>query len=156
MTKLIALLLSMAAVLVPSAGTAHDHAGKVIEIDHAWAPAMAEPENKATPVYLIIKNRSGASDRLIGARASVAGGVEIHDAGNAPKSVATLAIGTGEDLELSSVGPHLYLTGVNRQLQLHDSFKMALEFERSGRVVVDVNVEDPAIPDGSAHHHHAD
>ena len=151
MTKIAALLLFVVATLAPSAGTTHDHGAKGIEIVHAWAPVMIEADTKSTTVYMTIKNRSGSSDRLIGARAKVATKIEIHEPGNESKSVATVAIDAGKDLELSTTGPYLFLTGVSRQLQLHDSFKMALEFERVGRVVVDVIVEDPTTPEQHRH-----
>jgi hypothetical protein len=73
--------------------------------------------------------------------------VEIHEPGKESKSVAAVLIDAGKDLELSSTGHYLLLlTGVSRRLQVHDRFKIALEFERGGRVVVDVVVEDAASP----------
>jgi copper(I)-binding protein len=101
MTKIAALLLFVVATLAPSAGRTHDHGAKGIEIVHAWAPVMIEADTKSTTVYMTIKNRSGSSDRLIGARATVATKIEIHEPGN---SVATVTIDAGKDLELSSTG----------------------------------------------------
>jgi copper(I)-binding protein len=99
---------------------------------------------------MTIKNRSDAGDRLIGARARVASKVEIHEPGKESKSVAAVPIDAGKDLELSSTGHYLLLTGMSSRLQVHDRFKIALEFERVGRVVVDVVVEDT---DPAQHRH---
>ena len=144
MTKIVARLLFVVATVAPLAAIAHDHGAKGIEVVHAWAPAMSEADTKSTAVYMTIKNRSGAGDRLIGARARVASKVEIHEPGKESKSVAAVPVDAGKDLQLSSTGHYLLLTGVSRRLQVHDRFKIALEFERVGRVVVDVIVEDAA------------
>jgi copper(I)-binding protein len=130
--------------VAPLAAIAHDHKAKGIEVVHAWTPAMSGTDAKSTAVYMTIKNRSDAGDRLIGARARVASKVEIYEPGKETKSVAAVLIDGGKDLELSSTGYYLLLTGVNSRLQVHDRFKIALEFERAGRVVVDVIVDDAA------------
>jgi copper(I)-binding protein len=146
MTRIAARLLFVVTAAAPLAATAHDHKVKVkgIEIVHAWARATSEADAKSTAVYMTIKNRSDAGDRLIGARARVASKVEIREPGEGSKSVAAVPIDAGKDLELSSTGYYLLLTGVNSRLQVHDRFKIALEFERVGRVVVDVIVADAA------------
>jgi copper(I)-binding protein len=144
MTKIAARLLFVVAAVAPWAVRAHDHEAKGIEVVRAWAPAMSEADTKSTAVYMTIKNRSHAGDRLIGARTRAASKVEIREPGEAPKSVAAVTIDAGKDLELSSTGHYLLLTGVSSRLQVHDRFKLALEFERVGRVVVDVIVEDAA------------
>jgi periplasmic copper chaperone A len=151
MTKIAARLLFVVTAVAPLAATAHDHGAKGIEVVHARAPAMSEADAKSTPVYMTIKNRSDAGDRLIGARARVASKVEIHEPGKESKSVASVPIDAGKDLELSSTGHYLLLTGVSSRLQVHDRFKIALEFERVGRVVVDVVVVEDAAP---AQHRH--
>ncbi len=144
MTKIAAWLLFVVAAVAPLAAIAHDHGAKGIEVVHAWTPAMSDADAKSTAVYMTIKNRSDMGDRLIGARARVASKVEIHESGKGSNSVAAVAIDAGKDLELSSTGYYLLLTGVNSRLQVHDRFKIALEFERAGRVVVDVIVEGAA------------
>jgi copper(I)-binding protein len=144
MTKMAARLLFAMAAVAPLAAIAHDHGAKGIEVVHAWAPAMSEADTKSTAVYMTMKNRSNAGDRLIAARARVASKVEIHEPGKESTSVAAVPIDAGKDLELSSAGHYLLLAGVSSRLQVHDTFKIALEFERAGRVVVDVIVEDAA------------
>jgi periplasmic copper chaperone A len=154
MTKIAGFLIALAAVLPPLAAMAHDHPAANIEVVHVWAPVPSEPEPKAIMVYLTLKNRSPAPDRLVRALASVASKVEIHEGGSDMKAVDAIVVAPGKDVEFSSTGPHLVLTGLKRPLQLHDSFKMALEFEQIGRVVIDVAVEDAAAPhDADAHEH---
>lgn len=147
MTKIVALLaLVVAAALAQSVASAHEQMEVSMVVVRAWTPAMAEPAAKSATVYMTIQNHGVASERLVGALTPVAAKVEIHQAVDESKPVAQVEIGAGKELELSSTGPHLLLTGMKRPLHLHDSFKMALEFERTGRVVVEVSVEDPAAP----------
>jgi periplasmic copper chaperone A len=143
MTRTVALLVFAMAVLAPSTATTHDHEAKGMEIVHPWA---SPTDTASTVVFMTIKNRNGFPDQLIAARATVATKIVLIEAGNGAKSVAAIAIDAGKDVELSSGGFHLLLTGVNRPLHLHDSFKVALEFERVGRVVVDVVVEEAGAP----------
>lgn len=145
MTKFLALLVFGAAAIAPSVASAHDQMEAGMVVVRAWTPVTAEPAESAT-VYMTIQNQGTASDRLIGALTPVAAKVEIHQAADESKPVAEVEIDAGKDLELSSAGPHLLLTGMKRPLRLHDRFKMALEFERTGRVIVEVFVEDPATP----------
>jgi copper(I)-binding protein len=85
-----------------------DHEAKDIEVVHARAPAMNEADTKSTAMYMTIKNRSSAGDRLIGARARFTSKVEIHEPGKESKSVAAVTIDAGKDLELGSTGHYLF------------------------------------------------
>jgi copper(I)-binding protein len=145
------LLAWTAAGFMPAA--AHDHGPAGVEIVQPWAPAMAEQDRQL--VYLTIRNRSNTPDRLTRALSPVATKVEVHAAPGAdgePKPIADLAIGAGQDLVLNGSGPHLALVGLKRQLLEHQTFKLALEFDVAGRIVVDVVVGPPDASD--PHHHH--
>jgi periplasmic copper chaperone A len=138
--------------VLPSA-LAHDHGPSAIEIVQPWAPAMAAGEDTQL-VYLTIRNRANLPDRLMRALSPVASKVELHGASADqadPKPVATLTIGAGEDLVLSATGPHLALLGMKRALLEHQTFKLALEFDVGGRIVVDVVVGSPAAADPHRH-----
>jgi copper(I)-binding protein len=146
MTKFLALLAFGAAAMAPFIASAHDQMEAGMVVVRAWTPVTAEPAPKSAIVYMTIQNPGTASDRLVGVLTPVAAKAEIHQGADESKPLAEVAIDAGKDLELSSTGPHVLLTGLKRPLHLHDRFKMALEFERTGRVVVEVFVEDPATP----------
>jgi copper(I)-binding protein len=146
MTKFLALLVFGAAAMAPAVALAHDQMEAGMAVVRAWTPVTTDPAPKSATVYMTIQNHGTASDRLIAALTPVAAKVEIRPAAGESQSVAVVEIDGGKDLELSSAGPHLLLTGMKRPLHLHDRFKMALEFERTGRVIVEVFVEDPATP----------
>jgi copper(I)-binding protein len=151
MAKIAVAFLFLAASLTPTAIAAHDHAQTVIEVVQAWAPVPAEADAPSETVYLTIKNRGIAPDRLIRALAAVAAKVDIREPAPGAKPVDAVAIDAGKDVEFSSTGFQLILTGLKRRLQPHDSFKMALEFENAGRVVVEVTVGDPASTEQHQH-----
>jgi periplasmic copper chaperone A len=124
---------------------AHDHGPPGIEILQPWAPAMAGQEPQL--VYLTIRNRGNVPDRLMRVLSPVAAKVELHTAGpgqGEPQAVAALSIGAGQDLVLGPSGPHLAMLGLKRTLLEHQTFKLALEFDGAGRIVVDVVVGPPA------------
>jgi copper(I)-binding protein len=132
---------------------AHDHGPSAIEIVQPWAPAMAAGQEPQL-VYLTIRNRASLPDRLMRALSPVASKVEFHAAGTdpgGPKPVDALMIGAGEDLVLSASGPHLAMVGLKRALLEHQTFKLALEFDVGGRIVVDVVVGAPAAADPHRH-----
>lgn len=132
---------------------AHDHGPSTIEIVQPWAPAMAGGQDLQL-VYLTIRNRAAVPDRLMRALSPVATKVEFHGASadqGEPKPVAALTIGAGEDLVLSATGPHLAMLGLKRALLEHQTFKLALEFDMGGRIVVDVMVGPPTAAEPHRH-----
>ncbi len=147
----LALLAFLACAASPA--RAHDHGAPGVNIVDAWAPATTPGQDRQL-VYLTIKNRAAASDRLIRALSPVAAKVEIHGAsqdGGEPKPLAELAIGAGENLVLDAGGPHLALLGLKRVLLEKQTFKLALEFDAAGRIVIDVTVGPPSP--NEPHHH---
>ena len=132
---------------------AHDHGPSPIEIVQPWAPATAAGQDTQL-VYLTIRNRASLPDRLMRALSPIASKVEFHAAAAVhaePQAVAALTIGAGEDLVLSASGPHLAMVGLKRALLEHQTFKLALEFDVGGRIVVDVVVGAPAQADPHRH-----
>jgi periplasmic copper chaperone A len=132
---------------------AHDHGPSAIEIVQPWAPVMAAGQDTQF-VYLTVRNRANLPDRLMRALSPVASKVELHGASadrGEPKPVAALTIGAGEELVLSATGPHLAMVGLKRSLLEHQTFKLALEFDVGGRIVVDVVVGPPAAAEPHRH-----
>jgi copper(I)-binding protein len=61
---------------------------------------------------------------------------------DATKPATALPIAVGQDVELNRSGPRLVLSGVTKQLHAYDSFNLTPVFERAGRIVVEVTVEE--------------
>jgi copper(I)-binding protein len=150
--SILALFVFAAASCLPA--SAHDHGGDGMHIVDPWSPAAPDAGTPSIPVYMIIGNPGPVGDRLVGARSPVAATVELHEAAHgdaAAKPVKALAVEAGKELVLSEGGPHLFLVGLKKPLLEHQSFKLALEFERTGRMIIDVAVRAPGSP--PAHRH---
>jgi copper(I)-binding protein len=147
-----ALFFIAVAIASVTSASAHDHGVAGIEIAQPWAPATTGQDLQV--VYLTIRNRATMPDKLMRALSPVAAKVELHgvaDASGEAKPIAELAIAAGQVLVLSSTGPHLALLGLKRQLLEHQTFKLALEFDLAGRIVVDVVVGPAAASDPHRH-----
>jgi copper(I)-binding protein len=128
-------------------------------------PAMAEPINagdltidriaaRATPAnapvsggYMIIRNNGERADRLVGATASIADKVEIHEMamdGDVMKMRELddgLAIAPGEHVTLQPGGYHIMFTQLDGQLSPGATFEGTLSFENAGEIKVTWPVE---------------
>jgi copper(I)-binding protein len=145
MRAAIALLL-LAAVLAPPAH-AHSHKKRTLEIVHPWTTAMVEERVVNVAVYMKLKNGSRAPERLLSAATPLADKVELI----APKAVgavrlptpaSALTIPARGELVLGPDGARILLSGFKRRLDAYDSFELTLVFEKAGRMVVEVTVEE--------------
>ena len=142
---LAALCLGLAALAAPAA-LAHSHKKRGLEIVHPWTSATSEPGGKAL-VFMKIKNASGAREKLLSASTPAAAKVDLQEAAadnaDAPaKAASAILIERGKDVQLTAKGPHLALRGLKQRLDAYDSFKLTLVFEKAGRMVVDVMIEE--------------
>lgn len=151
MSKALALFLLVLFAAPTVAVQAHDHGGKGIAVRDAWTPEQTDDPGPM-PVYMIIHSSQGQADRLIGARASIGGRLELRGADQSPSK--TLEVVAASELVLAKGGAHLLLLGISQPLKAHEGFKVSLEFEHSGRILVDVFVGDPAVHDHSIHSQH--
>jgi copper(I)-binding protein len=136
--------LLLAAVIVPPA-TAHSHKKKSLEIVHPWTTEAVRKEATTARVFMTIKNSGRIADRLISASTARAEQVELatgEDGAKDGKSAAPFSIGPGKVLVFHAKGQQLVLTGLKKALHAYDDFKLALVFEKAGRMVVDVMVEE--------------
>ena len=145
MSRLLAVFLLLAVALAPPAVLAHSHKKKGVEVVHPWTHPVAERAGGTTRVFMKIKNLSGAPERLLGASTPATAKSELQETtGDGPsgKAVAAVVIDPGKEAQLTRKGPHVVLTGIRKRLDAYDTFKLTLVFEKAGRVVVDVAVEE--------------
>jgi periplasmic copper chaperone A len=143
-----------AAIAAPTA-LAHSDKKNGLEIVHPWTFATTDAGG-TTRVFMKIKNLTSAPERLVGASTATAAKTELREPGgdgaNAPsKPTAAVIVSPGKDAELTRSGPHLVLTGVKKRLDAYDSFKLTLVFEKAGRMVVDVMVEEAEVEETHKH-----
>ncbi|MGF1506019.1 MAG: copper chaperone PCu(A)C [Chloroflexi bacterium] len=149
-------------VLAACAGTAQAPDGAAeqngIVIRDAWVrPAFVEGGNGAA--YMIIENTSNADDTLIGASASFAEVVEVHetfeemdnmeDDGDmrhgemmGMRQIPELTIPAGETVTLEVGGYHVMLIGVQETLEMGETAEVTLIFENAGEITVEAEVRE--------------
>ncbi len=147
MTRLVTLLLAALALGATSAATAHSHKKKSLEVVHPWTAAMLNPNIENISVYMTIKNRGKNPERLLRVETSLAQKVELIDMQNQagmklPSPVNVLVVPSRGALELNADGPRLLLKGFTKRLNAYDTFKLTLVFEKTGRMPIDVMVEE--------------
>lgn len=112
--------------------------------------------------YLTVTNTGSAPDRLVGGSAAFAERVEIHEMAT-QNGVMTmrpvsggLAIAPGQTVELKPGGLHVMFMGLSRPLAEGQTVKVTLEFEKAGKVEIDLAVGGlgaRSAPAGEHHHH---
>lgn len=137
--------------------TAHSFTLGDLVIDHPFARATP-PNAKVAGGYLTITNNGDEADRIIGASTDFAERVEIHkmemenDVMKMSPVPEGLEIPAGGSLQLKPGSFHLMFMSISTQLNEGDVQKVTLEFEKSGKVEVELNVE--GFKGGASHHMH--
>lgn len=119
-----------------------------IKISGAWArqSPMAATNGAA---YMVIENKGGAEDALIGADADVSDVVEIHemliDENNVmhmkPVEGQRLVIPAKGKVELKPGGYHIMFIGLKEPLKEGQVIDLTLKFEKSGEMKVQAPVK---------------
>lgn len=137
--------------------SAHSFTLGDLVIDHPYARATP-PNAKVAGGYLTITNNSDEADRIIGASARFADHVEIHkmeitnDVMKMSPVPGGLEIPAGGTVELKPGSFHLMFMSISTPLNEGDVQTITLEFEKAGKVDVDLNVE--GFKGGSGHDMH--
>ncbi len=130
------------ATLVAACGEAPPPAPDLAVRD-AWVRPAALPESAGgAPVnsaaYLVVENRGGASDRLVGVDFAGAARVELHESFVDSTGVARMRrvdaveVPAGAEARLEPGGLHVMLMGLRGALVAGDSVDLVLRFESSG------------------------
>ena len=93
-------------------------------------------------------NHGDKSDKLIGAKSTVAKMVEVHthvhkDGVMSMQKVDSLEIPAGETVLFKPGGLHLMLMGLQQEMKEGNEFKIDLHFEKAGDVTINVKVRQP-------------
>jgi len=142
-----------AAVSLAAAAMASD-----VMVMNAYARASATSVAKSGAVYLTIMNHGSEPDRLIGISTDAARMAHIHetteeDGVASMRSVDELEIAAHGGQALVPGGLHVMLFDLKEPLKEGSHFKITLQFERNGQVVVDVPVGGVAA-DSAEHSGH--
>jgi len=118
-----------------------------VSVEHPWARATAGGAKTAV-VYVTLINRRETADRLIGASTPVAEKVQFHqeidDKGiMRMRQQAAVDIGPGGTFTFKPGGAHMMMVGLRQPLKEGQTFSLTLEFEKGGKVEVQVPIAKP-------------
>ena len=150
--------LSILAALSASA-LAHSYKAGALEIAHPWA-RETPPAATVGAGYFTVKNPGPESDRLIAVESAGAQKVEMHEAitenGVAKmRPVAAIEIPAGGETALKPGGFHLMLIGLKEGLAEGMRIPATLTFEKSGKVEVELAVENMGYGGAAPAHDHS-
>lgn len=119
---------------------------QTIIIRDAWARTALAGDPSA--IYFIVENTSDREDNLLSASTDVAMMTELHkssmDANGVMKMEpqSSVSIPAGGIVEFKKGGLHIMLMSVSRQLKVGDSVQLTLNFEKAGKITIEVPVKD--------------
>ncbi len=124
---------------------AQDYRLGALVIEDPWSRATA-PGMPVGVGYLVIRNTGDSDDRLVGARAPVAGRVMLHRSVEEEGMTRMehqgggIAIPAGATVALAPGGYHLMLMQLERALDKGEHVPLTLRFERAGTIEVELEV----------------
>ena len=134
---------AVAAGLAPAG--AHSIKKNGIEVVHPWTRETDQP---ATEVYFKIKNAGAKAERLVGASSPDAEKVELRQPSASDKDATTaldaVTVPAKGESELTSSTVRLVVTGLKKKLDAYGRMPLTLQFERAGKMAVEVMVEEAA------------
>jgi copper(I)-binding protein len=138
-----------------SSSFAHDYSAGELQIAHPWSRELP-PNAVAGAAYFVVNNQGTTEDRLLSAQTPRATKTEIHtmlQLGEVMKmhKLDSVGIPAGGETKLAPGGTHLMLFGLQKPLVAGERFPLTLQFEKAGKVEVEVVIE-AAAPDQHAEH----
>ncbi len=131
---------------------ANEIAGDVPEIviESAWSRSTPELMEGSGITYMLIKNIGAVDDRLIAAKSDICDVVELHEHKMDSNGVMRMRMIEGGhidipangEVELVPGGLHLMLVNLHEGLKAGTTYTLALKFEKTGEVMIEVPVFD--------------
>jgi copper(I)-binding protein len=156
------LIVSLLAAAISACGGS---SGASIEVEDAWArPAVSMRDRDRTSgrgagqsmgqtgtgaVFMQLRNKGDEADRLVGGETDVAQVVEIHETVMDGEMMKMQMLADGLEVPakgevlLKPGGYHIMLVGMQRDLEVDDTFTLKLHFEKSGTITVKPKVRMP-------------
>lgn len=136
----------------------NDVKGNKIEILDVWARASV-PGSPNSSAYFKIRNPLNIQDKLIKVSASIAEKTELHTHINdhgvmRMRKVESVLVEAQSEVTLKPMGYHVMFLNVKQTLKEGDQFPLTLEFERAGKMTVNVTVTPMKMHRSMHHHHH--
>ena len=115
-----------------------------VQVEQPWTRATP-PGATVAGGYLVIRNRGGAPDRLVGASSPAADKVELHVhsmEGGVMKmrEVPAYEVPARGSVELKPGGAHLMFVDIKRSFKEGEKIPVTLKFEKAGEVSTEFQV----------------
>ena len=123
-----------------------------VRISDAWARETISGQT-STAAYVTLKNEGASDDRLVSVSAEAPAMAMIHSSESSDAIArmrpmdSGLAVPAGATIELEPGGTHVMVTGLRAPLNVGDTLKLSMRFEKSGERPVDILVT-PAFGPG--------
>ncbi len=146
---LAAMALTLAAILALASGVlAND-----VMVMNAFARASATPQTSSGVAYVTLTNRGAEADKLLSVASNTAAMAHLHetialDGVLTMKAVDILDLAPGQTVEMAPGGLHIMLTGLTAPLKKGGKLNLELNFEKAGRMMVEVPIEGVAARSG--------
>ncbi len=151
-------LLSAAFVLLAAGASAQEYSVGKIRVHQPFSTPTPPGAMIGAAYFSHLENRGTEPDKLLRASTPASARVELHfgeigaDGVMRMRELEDLPLAPGASLEMKpGGGNHLMLMQLKKPLAEGDTFPLTLEFERAGKVEVNVVVQTPKP--GSAHGH---
>jgi hypothetical protein len=118
---------------------------KTVSVVEAWA--RATPNGSTTGViYMTLVNSGKNADRLLRGATPIADSVLFHSTVKdngvmRMRALTAIDIAPGERVTLKPGGTHAMMIGLKQALKEGQTFPLILDFEKAGKIDVDVSVE---------------
>lgn len=150
---------ALLSLLCATAG-AHEYSVGDLHIDHPWSRALP-PNVPNGAAYFVVHNNGKVGDRLLSASTPIADKAELHahvHIGEVMRmqQITSVGIPAGGEARFEPSSNHVMLFGLKRPLAGGERFPLTLEFEKAGKVEVEVAVQAdaPAANSAGEHAHH--
>lgn len=118
-----------------------------LTVKEAWARQAMQGQTGA--VYFVIQNDTRTDDALISASTDAAASAEAHLSmmdGSGVMSMRmqdAVQVPAGKSITFKPGDFHIMLIDLSRDLQINDTFTLALRFEKAGEITLQVEVKEP-------------
>ncbi len=135
-------------IILALVGCAPQTKGPEIKIEDAWArPSAGDVMNGA--IYFRIVIAGNEADTLLSADTPSAQAAEVHESMSddngvmSMKSRENIKIPAGGEVEFKPGGLHIMLVELKQPLAVGDEVQLALRFEKTGVIQLNVKVREP-------------
>ncbi len=134
------------ATLLALPAVAHDYKAGELSIDHPWSRELPV-DLPGAAAYFTLHNHGSQPDRLLSVSTPRAHKADLHfqAAGSSPadmKHMGAVEIPAHGEVTFSPGANHVMLSGVEPPLKAGEHFPMTLQFEKAGKVEVEVEVKN--------------